>query len=560
MKKRLPIGLSDFKRLIEDDYYYVDKTLLIKDIDESGSVVLITRPRRFGKTLNLSMLQYYYDISEKPCGHLFKDLNIEKWEKYQATQGQFPTIFVSFKEIFQSTYHKMMLTLRRVIAEEFERHAYLLESSSIPDHEKEMFQRIRTQKNTVNELSSSLKFLGSLLVKHYRKNVIVLLDEYDVPVQASFIHGFYEKFLLTYKELLTGVLKDNRNLEKGVVTGILTLAKAGVFTGLNNLNVCNIMKVSIADKFGFTTEESFALLNYYDIKDLNAIKSWYNGYQMGHTSGIFNPWSIIQCIFNQGSLEPYWVKTGDNVLIRRLIARAGALVKTDLETLLNGQVVEKAIEESIIFPDLDHRENLVWSILLFTGYLTYSSYEIRDGKKMCSLVIPNMEIKYLYRELIESLFTDLVVGGQVVEFLQALTEGKTEVFARYLQSFVLNSMSFHDLSSDEPERSYHLFVLGLLILLKDSYTMKSNHESGFGRYDISLFPKDNRKNGVIIELKKIWEDGQDGEEKAAQAAIDQIIEKKYVESFFDQGVKKILVYGIAFLGKKVCVKAIVLEK
>lgn len=560
MNKRIPIGLSNFKKLIEENYYYVDKSLLVKDIDESGEVVLITRPRRFGKTLNLSMLQYYYDISEQPCGHLFNNLAIEKWEKFTSTQGQFPTIFVSFKEIFQSTYSEMMQEFKEVIAGEFERHVYLLDSSAIAVHEKERFQRLRTETGTVSDLRRSLKFLAALLYKHYKKKVIVLIDEYDVPVQAAFLSGFYEKFLVFFKGLLTGVLKDNKNLEKGVVTGILALAKAGVFTGLNNLDVYNLTHARMADKFGFTTEESMTLLSSYGIQDFSAIKNWYNGYQIGLTSGIFNPWSLLKCVKNEGSLESYWANTGDNVLIRRLIARAGALVKTDLETLLSNQTVQKTIQESIIFPDLDHQEGLVWSILLFTGYLTYTSFKMKEGKKVCSLTIPNMEIKYLYKELIQSLFTDLVVGGQVVEFLQALTEGNTEVFARYLQTFVINCMSVHDLSSEEPERSYHLFVLGLLVMLKDSYTVKSNHESGYGRYDISLIPKDNKKNGIVLELKRVWEEGKDGLDKGAQLALDQIIERKYAESLFDQGVNTVIAYGIAFLGKKVCVKAVELQK
>ncbi len=425
--------------------------------------------------------------------------------------------------------------------------------------DKERFNRLQNEKGTELDLASSLQFLSLVLSKHHQKKVIVLIDEYDVPIQAAYVHGFYEKLILFAKELFMGVLKDNPALEKGVITGIFTLAKAGIFTGLNNLDVYNLTKEKMADKFGFTSQEATALLQYYKIHDLDAVQQWYNGYIFGKRHDMFNPWSMIKCVENKGALEIYWANTSDNILLKKMITRAGAATKTDLEMLLTDHVVEKTVNESIVFPDLDVEPEIIWTILLFTGYVTYTHYEIKDGKKACSLTIPNQEIKFLYKDLIKRLFVELVRGGNAIEFLQAFTEGRTEAFSHHLQGFILNSMSVYDLSSSEPEQSYHLFVLGLLVMLSDEYTVKSNQESGFGRYDIMIIPKQKHRKGIVIELKKVWTDGPDALEKTAQKALDQIIEKRYTQALFEQGIKEVICYGIAFEGKQVFVKTLELH-
>ncbi len=559
MTKKIPIGIWNFKKIIEEGYYYVDKSLLIKDIIDSGEVVLMTRPRRFGKTLNLSMLQYFYEISEQPTKHLFEDLAIWRHDEYKAFQGYYPVIFVTFKDIFQTSYEAMLKKYAFIIALEYKRHAYLLSSDILDSDDKERFNRIKSETGTELDLASSLQFLSLVLFKHHHKKVIILIDEYDVPVQAAYVNNFYTPLINFAKELLTGVLKDNPALEKGVITGIFTLAKSGIFTGLNNLDIFNLTDEKMADKYGFTSDEASALLRYYAIEDPDSVKRWYNGYIFGETHGMYNPWSILKCAEKKGQLQIFWANTSDNILLKRLIARSHPSIKSELEALLTGHEVEKIIEESIVFPDLDQRRDLIWTILLLTGYITYSHYKIKSGKKVCSLMIPNEEITFLYEDLIKQIFTELVTVGDSIEFLQALTEGKTDIFQDHLQNFVLNSISMHDLSSKEPEKSYHLFILGLLIMLKPHYNVTSNKESGLGRYDIMITPKEKHRNAIIIECKKVYGDDLDALEKGAQKALDQIIEKKYAQMLYAENIHRIIAYGIAFQGKNILIKSLIMN-
>ena len=559
MKKLLPLGISDFKEIVSGNYYYVDKTLLIKELYEGGKVFLVTRPRRFGKTLNLSMLRYFFEQDESNDS-LFLNTAIWQVPEYREKQGQFPVIFVTFKNIFQNDFELMLKKFEYTIAIEFERHAYLVKSDILEPHEKEMFNRVRTLKSTLTDLSSSLEFLARMLHKYHKKKVVVLVDEYDVPVQAAYIYKFYDELIAFLKELLSGPFKDQNILEKGVITGNLTLAKAGIFTGLNNLTVFNVLNTRLADKFGFTFSETEQLLSYYDFKNMSAdIESWYDGYKIGLISGIFNPWSLLNCIFNNGDLSMYWANTSDNILLRKLIGQASPSIKSDLELLLQGQSVRHSIEESVIFPDLDKESDLIWSLLLFTGYLTFRTSELKSGKYECDLIIPNEEIKYLYKDLINKLFKEFIIGGQVIEFLKAITQGNTSAVSNILQGFILNSMSSFDIPDTEPEKSYHLFILGLLNALSDEYLVKSNNESGYGRYDIMLIPKNLHKTGVVIEFKKVWSNSKGNLEEMAQAALDQIIEKKYAQELHNHGIQTVIAYGISFEKKNLFVKSLIIK-
>ncbi len=553
MKKLLPIGQSDYKNLIDNNSYYVDKTLLIKEVWTSGEVLLIPRPRRFGKTLNLSMLRYFFEKPEKETtDYLFIDTLIWKLEQYKALQGKFPVIALSFKNNEHATYKATYESFVIKIADEFNRHKYVLSSEIFEPFEKDLFDRIRKTQASYVEVTNSLETLVKFLHRYHKQKVIVLLDEYDVPIQSAYLHGFYNEIIDFMRPLLTGAFKDNQTLEKGVITGILMLAKSGIFTGLNNLQIFNLTKDRVADKFGFTQEEVDRLLEYYDLKNAkNAITQWYDGYTVGITTGIYNPWSVLNCVSFQGELDTYWAHTSNNTLVKRLIARAPASIKSALERLLNGESVQQVIEESMLFPELDYRNELVWSSLLFTGYLTYTSCELQDGKKICSLVIPNQETLYPYRKLIENIFTESVGDDQASNLLQAVIEGDTEIFARLLQGFVLNSMSFFDLSGNE--KSYHNFVLGLLVMLQKTYKVSSNKESGLGRYDILLLPKIAHKPGIIIEFKLVR--SAETTETAPQNALDQIIEKKYVQTFVEHGIKEVILYGIGFEGKNLFIKS-----
>lgn len=405
-RKPLPIGISDFKLLREEGYYYVDKTLLIQEIKESGQVVLVTRPRRFGKTLNLSMLRYFFSISEESCAPLFFDTAIWQLPAYKALQGTFPVIFISLRELVQPTYDSMIAKFGYVIAREFERHKVVLSGDTLEPHEKERFIRIRTEKAMSVDLGSSLEFLLRMLHKFYRKKVIVLIDEYDVPIQTAFLNNFYYEAIAFLKELMTGFLKDQAIIEKGVVTGNLVLAQAGIFTGLNNLDIHNVTRRSMADKFGFTKEETGELLSTFNYEAKEGdIQKWYNGYTFGETAGIFNPWSVLKCICNDAKLENYWANTSDNILLKMLIGKASQSIKADLELLLRNQSVSQAIEESIVFPDLTTLPSLVWSLLLHTGYVTYTHSELHGNTREWSLVIPNNEIKIMLAKLISDIFT-----------------------------------------------------------------------------------------------------------------------------------------------------------
>lgn len=554
MQKLVPIGISDYKKLVEGNHYYVDKTRLIEEIWDSGEVVLVTRPRRFGKTLNLSMLRYFFEQSSVDHQHLFKDTAIWQHVKYQALHGQFPVIFLSFRSIKGSHWQVCYDTFALIISEEFDRHRYLLSDGSLESQEKVLFQRILERTVSEAELRLSLQFLGKLLARYHQKKVVVLIDEYDVTVQSAYVHGFYEEAIEFLKVLLTAILKDNNVLEKGVLTGVLTLAKAGIFTDLNNLDVFNLTHETMADKFGFTRKEVADLLNYYGLTHSQAqIEQWYDGYTFGTTSAIFNPWSVLKCIKAQGVIDTYWANTSDNILVKKLIARATISIKSELELILHNKPVEQSIKESITFPQLDHGSDLVWSLLLFTGYLTYKTCEFKDGSKVCALIIPNQEIRHLYVQMIRELFKESVMGGQVENLLLAITQGDTDIFSKLLQSFVLNSMSAYDLPSDEPEKSYHLFVLELLVALSDTYEVKSNRESGLGRYDIMIIPKKEHIPSIIMEFKIV----RPGEtlETTAQKALDQIREKKYAQELYTKSVLSVLEYGIAFEGKKIFVKS-----
>ncbi len=556
--KKVPIGISDFKKLKSRDYYYVDKTMLIKDIFESGEAVLVTRPRRFGKTLNLSMLYYYLTLDDvSNNADLFVDTQIWKHKSYRNLQGQFPVIFITFKNISAPTYEKILIDLGSAIAIEFERFSYLLASNVLESHEIEKFNRIRKEKFTLGDLESSLEFLVRMLHKFHKKNIIVLLDEYDVPLQTAYIHGFYDELLPLIKELLTRIFKDQALLEKGVITGNLTLAKAGIFSGLNNLDVFNVTENEMADKFGFTTSEAYELLDYYKCKNMEEIKNWYDGYTFGEVEGIYNPWSMLKCIAKKGKRQMYWVNTNQDVFLKKLIGSADENIKSDLMQLLNGKAIQHAIRESVVFKDLDTQSDLIWSLLLFTGYLTYKSCDIKDGRKECNLIIPNQEITSLYRELTREIFTAGLSVNKAEELLYAMVNGDAKNFSTRLENFVLSNMSSFDIPNSEPERSYHNFVLGLVGML-DDYEVTSNRESGFGRCDIMLIPEIKGKPGIIIEFKV--SDKTEMLPAVAQKALDQIVEKKYASILFSKKVPAVIAYGIAFKGKNLFVKSLTLSE
>lgn len=556
MKKKLPVGIDDFKNIREENYYYVDKSLFIKEIiDDGAQVILLPRPRRFGKTLNLSMLKYYFEKSEKDYSYLFKNLKIKQTaEEYLSKQGKYPIINLTFKDIKENSWPQAEIKLKRMVAREFKRHKYLLDSEVLDQYDKKFFQKILSLKAENAFYEESLKDLSDYLAAYHQEKVVILIDEYDQPIQAAYYNDYYDKMINFMRNFLSAGLKNNLSLEKGILTGILRVAKESIFSGLNNLVVSTLLDNEYSKYFGLLENEIKDLFNYYALGfQFEDLKNWYNGYYFGENI-IYNPWSIINCIRREGEIEPYWANTSSNDIIRDLIINSESEVKKDLEILLNGDTINKKIDENIIFSEIDKKVNIIWSFLLLSGYLTYVKKERREMYLYCDLKIPNKEIRYIFENIINQWFEEKISSQKLNVLLKSLVEGEIKTFSEIFKEFVLNSMSSFDTGGRDPEKVYHAFVLGLLLNLKDSYQIKSNRESGFGRYDIIIIPREREKHGIIIEFKKIHTNKKEDLEKAAAEALEQIERKNYAQELLRVGVNRIIKVAIVFSGKKVYVK------
>lgn len=551
MTRPLSIGISDFKKVIEGGYAYIDKTLLIQELIEEGTeVALIPRLRRFGKTLNLSMLQYFFEKAPNDTSYLFSSLNIWKNPKYREFQGQFPVIFLSLKDIKHNSWEQTYASFRQLIAEEFRRHLYLLlEEAFLLPGEKERYNKILLEEGGQSSYEGSLRFLSALLHRYHSKRVIILIDEYDTPAHSAYVGGFYNELISFLRNWLSAGLKDNSSLERGVLTGILRIAKESIFSGLNNIITFTILSETFQDKFGLLESEVKLLLKEYGLENqLPEVRKWYNGYRIGSCEGIYNPWSVLSYIRENGRLAPYWVNTSDNALMKQLIAQGSDDLKTDIEELLRDGIIEKTIEEGIIFTTLEQSPESVWSLLLFSGYLSLTetpSYGIP-----CKLRIPNVEVAELYKSTILDWFKNSINLSKYNLLLKSLTSGDIDTFSRIFEDFMVSSTSIFDTSPNEPERIYHAFVLGMLLGLKDNYEIKSNRESGYGRYDVMVIPKNKDDLGIIMEFKKITARDQMDLEAGAAAALKQIEDKNYRQDLIDRGIVNILYLGLAFQGKQ----------
>ncbi len=555
MKKKLPIGISDFKTVIEDGYAYVDKSLLIQEIVEtSAPFVLIPRMRRFGKTLNLSMLRYFFEKAEEDTSYLFKGLNIWKHEQYRALQGQFPVIFLSLKDVKQTSWEAVFASLRSFITEEFRRHGYLLESEVLSEQEKNDCLAVLREQGSQSLYERSLKLLTEWLHRHHKKKVVLLIDEYDTPAHAAYVGGYYDTLISFLRNWLSGGLKDNSSLERGVLTGILRIAKESIFSGLNNIDTFTILNEPFRDKFGLLESEVKQLLTEYDLlSKLPEIRQWYDGYRIGSCDGIYNPWSVLKCIDAKGALAPYWVNTSDNALMKQLITRGTEDIKADIEELFRGGYIDKTIEEGIAFSNLERNPKAIWSLLLFSGYLTLVSTP--TAQALCRLRIPNVEVNGLYKSMILEWFEKSIHEPKYRLLLKSLTTGDVATFSQLFQEFLLSSVSVFDVSPQEPEKIYHAFVLGMLLGLSPQYEVKSNRESGYGRYDVMLIPRNPNDLGVVLEFKKIGPFEQIDLEGAVASALKQIEDKRYAQELLDRGVSRILHLALAFQGKQVLIRA-----
>lgn len=560
MKKKLPVGISDFRTVIEDDYYYVDKSLLIKELLDNGSqTVLLLRPRRFGKTLNLSMLRYFFERTGDDTSRLFRHLEIwRQGETYTSYRGKHPVIFLTFKDVKSRDWETCSEHLRRVIGEEYRRHRYVLDYGTLDTDEQAEYRGIIER--TVGEVAyeTSLKKLSVYLERHHGRKTVILIDEYDTPIQGGYMHRYYDEVVHFMRSLLGGALKDNTSLEKGVLTGILRVAKESIFSGLNNLEVCTLLRSDFSTHFGLLDGEVERLLTDYEVgTPIREVKDWYNGYMFGGTT-IYNPWSLINYAKSwQEGLQPFWVNTSGNDLIRELLTECGADVKEELESLLRGESILKEINDNIVLRDIQDSSSAVWSFLLFSGYLKIVSQE-RELRLRGEVRIPNREVAFVYEDIVRGWFASGRRSKQHRQLLEALTNGDMETFEEVFRDFVVHAFSMFDAGGVQPENVYHAFVLGLLVSLQDDYEVKSNRESGYGRYDVMLIPKGeaghhaNRRKGIVFEFKKTRRN--ETLEEAAAAALRQIEEKNYEAELQARGVRDILKIGLAFQGKQIAMR------
>jgi len=550
-KSKLPIGLSDFQEMIERDYYYIDKSLFLKELMDDGSkILLIPRPRRFGKTLNMSMIQNFFQKSEESKKYLFEDLKINKEKDIMEMQGKYPVISFSFKDIKELKWESCIYKIKTLLSQEYQKNIFLLESGVLNELEKEMFKKTSLRRASQEDYENSLGKLIEYLYRYYNKKVILLIDEYDMPIQAGYMNKYYDEIVGFMRNFLSGGLKDNNSLEKGVLTGILRVSKESIFSGLNNLKVCTLLTENYANRFGLTEKEVEKIIDYYEIKEkLEDIKEWYNGYIFGGKV-IYNPWSILNFIDNK-MLKPYWVNTSSNDIIKELLTTAGENIKKDMEKLIMGESLEKQIDENIVFADIAKKDEAIWSFLLFSGYLKASNVRMKDKKMYCDIAIPNSEVEYLYEDIIINWFDENMSGEDEKYMLKSLKEGDIKLFSKIFKKYVENSFSFFDIGGKEPEKFYHAFVLGLLVNMQKTHYIKSNRESGYGRYDVMLIPKDKTGVGVIFEFKKIDKYDEETIKEALEMALKQIEEKKYRFELEERGIKQIKEVGIVFEGKKV---------
>jgi hypothetical protein len=559
MSQKLPIGFSDFKEVREENYYYVDKSLFIKEvINRATKVLLLPRPRRFGKTLNLSMLRYFFEKREDSQAHLFQGLAISKQAEIMAHQGQYPVIFLSFKSCKASNIEQCLSQIRGLFIDLYLEHQPLL-YQKLTQREQKYYDQIIDEKASLRDWQSALSFLMHAYHRQTGKRVIVLLDEYDTPIHAGQEHGYYEDIVVFMQILLGNALKDNLDLERGIVTGILRIAKESIFSDLNNLEVLSLLDLEFQDCFGFTAAEIEQLIKDFSFTKANVLKTWYDGYLFGNRI-IYNPWSVLNFMTRKNQIpRPYWINTSSNALLREIITRTEPAFQEQIEILLAGGKITTPLNENIVLRDLEHNAPNVWSLLVFSGYLKPVSFSLENEEAIYSLAIPNREVQIFYRETI-SIWVQKTVGSQrLLKLLQALTKTDFKAFGKLLKELVLAVLSYHDIPGKKPERVYHAFVLGLLTQMADRYQIRSNRESGYGRYDVLMIPLNPTEPGFIFEFKKIDKPEEKNARDAMRSALKQIQTQQYAAELREHNVKKIWGIGVVVEGKRVWVESIALS-
>ena len=552
--KKIALGESNFKSIIDNNEYFIDKTMLIKEfLEDSSRIVLIPRPRRFGKTLNLSMIRYFVEKSNEDRRYLFNNLLIEKEEDIMKRQGIYPTIYLTFKDEKHDDFNILVKRINDNLSDIFIKFKHLY--NYIEDEkDKEFFKRMELGKGTKDDVEVSLRKLSEYIYEYYGEKVIILIDEYDTPIQHGYFSGIYDETIGFMRNLLSNTLKDNIYLEKAMLTGILRVARESIFSGLNNLEVYSILKEGYSKQFGFTDVEIEKILNDFNVvEQREEFKRWYNGYIFGNTV-IYNPWSILSYLKSKEDyFMPYWVNTSENKIIKTILAKGSEGLKKSFEELLRGNAIETSIDENIVMADIERDENNIRSFLLMSGYLKVIGKR-REGKEFYySLKIPNLEVESMYEKFVRDWQSESYISSEYNEMLKALVNFDFKVFKLIFSRYVRESFSYFDISGKMPEKVYHAFTLGLLVSLSRTHQVLSNRESGYGRYDIMIIPKDITKIGIIIEFKKYYEEYGETIEELIEEAKNQIEDKKYETELLNRGITNIKKLVIVFKGKEVFV-------
>lgn len=547
IKKPLPIGVSEFKRAVSA-YYYVDKTLLIKDLlDTKPQVSLFTRPRRFGKTLNMDMLRVFFEKTDEDTSVYFQDKKIWAYgEEYQKHQGQYPVIVVSFKDVKYDTWGETLSKIKDIIRHEFDRHSELETSEKLSAYNKEKYMEILLGKADDVAFSSSLGVLTELLYKHHGKKPILIIDEYDVPVQQGYNRKFYGDVILFLRNLFSNALKDNHNIEYAFMTGILRVAKESIFSGMNNLKIDSILDERYSQYFGFTKVEVTELLAYYNVKGkVREVCDWYDGYRFGKTE-IFNPWSVLNYVDNRCEAKAYWQATGSNDIIGEIISQATPEIMDDLGKLMQGQEIMTYIDTNVIYPEIEKNPFSIYSFLLVAGYLKLVSKKEQNDSTYCRVAIPNKEISFVYEKEILAKLDGIVSQSSAIAIQEAISENDAERLKVEIQDYLLQTISYNDTAS---ESFYHGLIVGFCAVMNNRYYVSSNKETGEGRYDITLEPHSKVLPGIIIELKSSKKSSEI--KGLAEEALEQIDNMQYDVEMKRRGVKKIIKFGVAFCGKAI---------